>query len=359
MAGTINTTLNDIWKSTMVGDVRSAIGAALYGINHRQTPGAVPINRDGNGLTFFTRPQLNLTDDNASVLRTMVPLLTTEPESIQRMVRKLLDPRQQDLPCSLVDDKLAFIPILTNHLLSCSGWPDPSLDVHTSKPGVYKEEFSLYDSVTDKYSSWNLSTTFRNMVGDPIGLILQTWLDYGSAVFRGDMTPYADFIASNTYDYNTRIYRLVLDRNRRLVQKIACTGASIPLNNPQGNSFNFEHDRPINQGNDQIQVNWRCIGYQYNDHILVREFNAAVGIFNPAMRDANYYLDMVQVPEAALLLFNNMGYPRIDPDSLELQWWVSQDQYEAIMGGFTRTAQATGLTLDPRQYTPPSTIQPD
>ncbi len=31
----------------------------VYGINHRQTPLAIPQNKDHYGLTFFTRPQLN------------------------------------------------------------------------------------------------------------------------------------------------------------------------------------------------------------------------------------------------------------------------------------------------------------
>lgn len=337
----INATLNDIFKTTAVGDVTSAIGNALYGINHRQTPGALPVNRDQHGLTFFTRPQFNLTDDNASVERKFVPLLTTEDLSIQRMVRKLLDPRCE-LDCPVVDQKLAFIPVLTNLLLTCSGWPDPTLDVHTSKPGVYKEEFSMVDSVIDKYSNFNLSLSFRNVQGDPIMSLFDVWQTYMSHLFVGKMMPYPDFIAANEVDYETRIYRLVLDRNRRLVQKIAIANACYPLSNPYGKAFDYDHSRPRNDGFDEIQINFRCNGYEYNDPILVQEFNHVVGYFNEDMREDRRDALMIQVPAGALQIFNNRGYPYIDPDTMELQWWVSRNQYDATMAGFSRTVSAIG-----------------
>ena len=65
---TINTTLNDVLRTTSIGSRDTAIGDAYYGINHRGSPAPISINRDTHGLTFFTRPQLNLTPDNASVL---------------------------------------------------------------------------------------------------------------------------------------------------------------------------------------------------------------------------------------------------------------------------------------------------
>ena len=349
----INTTLNDVFRSTSVGDVRSAIGSVLYGINHRQTPGAVPINRDYHGYTFFTRPQFNLTEDNVSNLRKLVPLLTTEEVSIQRMVRKLLDPRlAEQLPCPIVDDTMAFIPILSNHLLSCSGWPDPTLDYYTSKQGVYKEEFSFIDGTMDQFSAYNISTTFRNMVGDPVMLIFVTWLWYMQALYKGEMIPYPDMIRGNEIDYNTRIYRVVLDKNKRLVQKIACCGAAFPVSAPEGQAFNFEHDQPRNASNDSIQINFRAMGYNYDDHIVIREFNMAVGTFNPNMRDDRINDKMIQLSPAELSVFNNRGYPRIDPDTLEMQWWVTPGQYSAIMAAYARNAGAVGAPTDPDQYAP-------
>jgi hypothetical protein len=342
MAQTIQTTLSDIYRLTALGDPSTAVGVTLFGINHRRTPMAVPINRDDHGLTFFTRPQLNLTDDNASALRQMVPLLTTADVSIQRMVRKLLDPRI-DLPSAIVDDQMVFMPMLTNLLLSCTGWPDPSLDVHHTKPGVRKEVQSIVDSVTDQYGEFNLQTSFRNMEGDPVLLLFKMWQDYMSAVFTDELMPYPDFIAMNEIDYNTRVYRLVLDRNRRIVQKIACCGAAFPLNVPFGAAIDYTHEHPINANNHEVQIRFECNGYRYNDHIIVRDFNAAVGIFNPGMRD-NPAAKMIQIPQELLSLFNSRGYgyPYIEPDTLELQWFATPDQYNTVTLGYQRTIEALG-----------------
>jgi hypothetical protein len=341
MSNKINTSLNDVFKSTPLGDVDSAIGTLFYGINHRQTPNPVPINKDGYGLTFFTRPQLNLRTENIRAERTFIPLLTNEPESIQRIIRCYLDPRlnydsNNSFGTTLVDHQGAFMPLLTNHLLACTGWPDPILETFTSKPGAYKEVYSMVDSSLDIYSAYDITATFRNMVGDPITSLFLYWLQYQASVFKGVMVPYPDFLVQNEIDYNTRIYRLVLDKNKRFVQKIACTGAAYPISVPIGGAFNFEAGKPINQTNDQIQINFRCMGACYQDDIVVHEFNKVVGIFNPSMRDEYYKLVMQQVPVEALSTFNSTGYPHINPDTYELCWYVPKDQYSRVMAAYER-----------------------
>ena len=95
----IDATLGEILGLSPLGDPNSSMGAALYGINHRSAPSAIPISREQHGLVLFTRPQLNLTSQNVRALRQLIPLLTAEPVSIQRMVRKLLDPRLSFLDC--------------------------------------------------------------------------------------------------------------------------------------------------------------------------------------------------------------------------------------------------------------------
>ena len=345
----INTTLNDVFKSTPLGNYKSSIGTALYGINHRQTPGRVPINQDGYGLTLMTRPQLNMSTGNLRALRQFIPLLTVNETSIPRMIRKLLDPRLASgdgkLDCPLMDDKCAFIPILSNHMLSSSGWPDPFVEVHTSKPGVYKETFSIVDGVVEQYHSFDISTTFRNMLGDPITALVYVWCLYMAAVFRGDMVPYPDFIAYNEIDYNTRIYRLVLDRTKRFVQKIACTGAAFPKNVPLGQAFNFEHDHPINSANDQIGIQWQANGVCYQDPIVIYEFNKTVAIFNPDMSDASGRTSVQLLSPSELQLFNNRGYPRINPDTMEMEWYASIQDYNTVMSAFTRNS----LALKPKK----------
>lgn len=86
--------LDDYFQTTSIGSLDKAIGNNLYGINHRQTPGLVPSNKDTYGLTFFVRPQLNMQSDNIRNMRIFSPLLSSNPLTMQRFVRTTLDPRQ-------------------------------------------------------------------------------------------------------------------------------------------------------------------------------------------------------------------------------------------------------------------------
>lgn len=346
----INTTLNDVYKSTVLGDHQRAMGLALYGLNHRQTPQAIPINRDMHGYIFFTRPQLNMTDQNLRAERKFAPLMDRNSLSIPRYIRRMLDPRlpPERYPCPVADDKQAFIPLLTNLCTTCSGWPDPTLDMYTSRPGVQKEVFQYIDSEINNYGSYDLSVTFRNMPGDPITAMIDYWMLYSSRVFEGMMVPYPDMIALNEVDHQTRVWRLVMDKSKRFVQKIGCTGVSVPRSNPMGAAFNFDSNKPLNQGADELQFTFPSVGFCYNDPILVAEFNEVVAIFNPDMRAlaaGQQPQEHVRVEPADLQLLNSDGYPYIHPDTMELSWYLPTTAYNARVSGILRNAQALGIAV--------------
>jgi len=330
--------VEQVWQQTAVGSIQTAIGDNIYGINHRQTPGSIGINRDYYGLTFLTRPRMNLSPDNIRVVRQFGPLLSIVPNSYQRIVRCLLDPtlaQTQGISSDFVDPQQAFIPLLTNTLLSCTGWPDVEVQSFEAHAGVAKETYGFVDSVVEQYGTYDITATFRNIPGDPILLMMMTWLWYASLVYRGMIIPYPDALLANEIDYCTRIYRLVLDPSRRFVTKIAATGASYPTNAPYGAAINHDADHPINQNNAQIAITFRSYGVMYMDDILVDEFNRTTGLFNDGMQASQFKGSpgnqtnphYTKVPLAALPIFNNRGYPRINPVTYELEWWVDTQEY--------------------------------
>lgn len=342
--------LEDFLQNSPNGGIANAIGNNFYGINHRQRPNTVPINKDHYGLTFFVRPQLNLTPDNIRNARIFTPLLTSNNTSIQMIVRCLLDPRLMvgypsigyALKCPFVDEHQAFIPILSNHLKSISGWPDIVLPTNTSKEGAYQESHSMVDGTAVNYSAYDIEATFRNSKGDPIMLLFYIWSLYSTLVYEGTLVPYPDFIVENEIDYNTRIYRLVLDPSKKKVQKIGATGISFPTSLPIGGFFDYSSDKPYNDNNSDITIRFKCLGAQYQDDILIFEFNKTVAVFNPSM-NANkftryirnntnkdiYYLHdtMIQIPDTLLDVFNNRGYARINPENYDLEWWINKSDY--------------------------------
>jgi hypothetical protein len=142
-------------------------------------------------------------------------------------------------------------------------------------------------------------------------------------------------IVANEIDYNTRVYRLVLDHSKQYVTKIACCGAAFPVNSPIGTFFDFNNDRPYFDQIKDISIRLRCTGAIYLDDIVVRSFNKAVSIFNPDMRpllgglSAEETPTMAKIHRRVLPYFNNRGYPRINISNYELEWWIDKPYYDA------------------------------
>lgn len=350
--------IDDYFQSLPIGSVNKAITNNLYGINHQQVPGMVASNKDTYGLTFFVRPQLNLQSENLRNNRILSSLLNTTPMSIQMYTKCMLDPRLMagykpshnitggvpPINCPLVDNEQAFIAVLTNNLNSISGWPDIVLPTFTSKTGVYNEQYSQVDGVTKYYESFDLDANFRNTRGDVILSLFYTWAHYMSLAFEGKVLPYLDYIAENMIDSNTRVYRLVLDQHKEVVKKIAATGIAFPLTVPTGGFFDFNNDKPYNDQNKDISIRFRCLGVDYLDDILIKEFNATVVIFNPQMADGLRETSMIKINKNIKSLFNNRGYARIDPNTYRLEWWVTKTQFE------NRTNSIINNTLIPSDY---------
>ena len=379
--------------ATPIGSSQAALTNNLYGINHQNIQGTIPEDRDSQGLVFFTRPCLNLTTGNLRNVRQMSSLLTTNPNSIQRYVRCMLDPRThlnssnysnyqvltdtgelteygekfmtkndfstdqamihvalQELQasgnpalkgiknyqnyinptvtkCPFVDEELAFMPLLSNTIKSLKGWPDPVLPNFTSKEGLKKEQWGIGDGSLEIYNSFDLDAQFRNIRDKPTLFLFETWVRYISLVFEGMLDPYFDFLIENEIDYNTRIYRLVLDESKTFVKMISACGAAFPMAIGIGSYFDYDSSQKYNTDNRDLSIRFQCFGAMYNDDILIKEFNETVGIFNSNMKkfmkNPNTNHGMVEIPYNLLHLFNNRGYPYIDPNTMQLKWYIS------------------------------------
>jgi len=346
--------IDDYFAASNFGSLERAIGNNLYGIRTQPGYGVVPSASDSQGFTFFTRPQLNLQSDNLRLDRLFYPLLSGNELSIQRYVRTLLDPRLvvgynrsgikvPGISSPLLDNDMAFISIMSNNLVSISGFPDIALPTYTSKEGLYKESQSMGDGITSVYNSYDVDATFRNTIGDTIIYSMYIWVTYISMVFQGRLSPYPDFILENEIDYNTRIYRVVLDKNRNTVKKIFATGASFPITVPTGAFADYSNDQPLTQVNKEFTIRFKCDGFISFDDILIYEFNKAVGIFNPGMRDGQRNTAMVKVPMSLRAVFDNKLYPRINPDNLELEWWAKTEVFNTT----SKELISSGIPTEP------------
>lgn len=362
--------VNRVTRDGGFGNLKSAVTGLFYGHNHAGIGNAAPANNEHHGYTFFTRPRLRLSYDNIISDRSFTPMLSTTNESIPRAVRAILDPlgayggsataiygsktkqgaeskkataNNDFYGSSMIDPLCAFIPLLSNTLISLNGWPDPYMDTYTTRSGMYREEWSMVDSPAKIFNSFDLSSNFRNVVGDPVGYLIHAWTQYASLVKEGVFVPYPDSMIENEVDYNTRIYRVVLDPSKTFVTRIAACGAAFPTSNSVGSAYNYDEHTPYNRDIDQISVSWKCMGAMYYDPLVVRQFNRTTYMFNPDIA----FLDKrvvgkdgvvrmprgyVIIPRSQRLLFRNQGYPIINEDTMELEWWISEADYRAVVG---------------------------
>lgn len=378
----IPSSLDQIFERLPIGSVRKAMGNNLYGINFRQTGAFEPRNKDSQGFVFFTRPQLNLDLYNIINYRGFYNLLNDAPASYQRFTRLTLDPRlsfygsgdnyslglqdalkdggktiqDTSLTSPFVNPKNIFIPTLTNHINTLSGWPDMTAPSFTSQAGAYGEEYSMIDGIMNNYESFDLDISFRNTKGNPLIYFFYVWVKYMTLVYEGVLDPYMDFIVENELDYCSRIYRVILDTQKKYVTQIACTGGSYPINVPTGSIFDFNNDQPLNVQNSEINIRFKSMGFLAFEDIIKFYFNSAVAIGNPEMAmllrdDSNatgnsisrsdpfvvYRSNgMAKIPHAFALGMDNIdspffslnyrAYPWINLNTSEMEWWVDESR---------------------------------
>lgn len=335
--------LDNYFASSAIGSLDKAIGNDIFGFNQFSTGSLVPINKETYGLTFIVRPQLNLQSGNIRASRIFSSLLNSQEYSVQRTVRGTLDPRYQrgffmkthrsePHSCPLVDPKQAFIPVLTNNLKSLSGWPDAVVPTYSSAPGLYKEVYSMVDGSMNIWGEFDLDLTFKNLRGDIIPYMFYIWARYPTLCFDGTFMPYLDFMIERELDYTTRIYRILLDQDKRTVTKVIACGAAFPISVPTGMFGDFNSETPLIDQNKDITIRFRCMGMEIFDDVLIKEFNDTVCIFNEDMKDENREVNMVALSHNSIMHgFKNRGYPRINPDTSQLEWWYDQDKVEALV----------------------------
>ena len=192
------------------------------------------------------------------------------------------------------------------------------------------------DSTYQPTAAFNLNAAFGNIDGDVLTTLFGLMLEYSSGVRTGLFLPRPINMYTNTIDYQMRCYRFILDPTRRYVRKYGIANACFPTNDSMGMIMNIGGNQPLVTDNDQLNIQFQANVASYNDPIIIQEFNDLVRIFNPDMQPYNPYRDeylpkgyqsmMMLTPEIAGLM-NFDGYPQIDPNTYEFQWWVYSEDY--------------------------------
>lgn len=324
--------------------------------------------QDSNGYVFFTRPMMNLSTYNIGRMTNLYNLISTDKKSIANYIRQTLDPRvisdenkdPTTIQSPLVNQNCGFIPILTNSLISLAGWPDIMASSYTSNEGWGREQWSIFDGIINVNNSYVLDCTFSNALGEAVIIMIQTWLRYMDNVFQGYMVPYLDFIAENEIDYNTRIYRVILDRTQSYCKKICACGASFPLNIPTGREFDYHYLDVYLQQNKEFSVEFQCNGFIQNEPYLIKDFNMTTAIFNSRLRDwmlnENFNRNVLSHTTINYAVVNPLDEPIltsiltpiIDPNDLSFLWLAdkSNPKYQLYVDKYKKRIYSANTKSD-------------
>lgn len=330
--GRSDSTLDNISQANGMGITDTANSANLYGFNHQKRN--IPLSKvtEQQGFVFFTRPDLRLTYDNLIRDRIMALMLNSDEESLWRWVRSTLSPRDfsKRYMSRLTDDRNPFIPILSNNITTLSGWSSNGIDTWQSSAGEGGEQTIQGDGFANDYSAGSLTATFSNQIGDPINHLFHVWVRYILLVKNGTLDPYMDNIIYDRMDYNTRIYRVVLDSSKQFITHISACGAGFPVNHNLASKSDYNKESPFSDENDKVSINFSTVGMIYDDPILIKEFNDLVWMYNPGMVSGNPAKTHVKLTGDIKAMFNTVGLPYINDANGQLEWYVSKADYAAI-----------------------------
>lgn len=323
--------------------------------------GVVPTTaKDNKKLIFFTRPQLNFSDDNLLFSRRLLPLLENgdnASRSINRYIRCMLDPTlqyghtdditrrvaQPIINSSLVDQYNPFIPVLSNSLTNLTGWPDTVVPTKSSTPGIRKEVQSMVDGTNEIYGEFDLDATFINGKGEAALKMFNFWETIMTTNFANETKPYFSLLLENEIDYNTRIYVIILASDNKTIKRVACTGASFPTNDPNGKMFDYTKGGVVSSENNTFSIRFKSNGAIYNDPAVLQDFNDTMDMFNLDMANmhdqqskrgnkwfsptvpSQQLHNLVKVPDELLTTFDFNMYPSINIMTNELEWYVDKN----------------------------------
>lgn len=253
-------------------------------------------NNEHAGLTFITRPKLNLASGNLRQNRVLNMLDTRDPKTIQFMIRCLLDTKfaysneilQLASESPLLDVRCPFLTPLTNCLESISGFPSANIETYTTDGGFFSEDLTFAAGSDRNRKSFDLQLSFVDIQGGIIAALIQMWMEYITAVTLGEMIAYSEDIDYQRINYTVSLYRFLLDPSKRYITRwCKCTGG-FPISRPSGAVFDMTTSEIFVEAAKKFSVTFKFnhMGVE-NDPIILKEFNMLVSRYYESVKTAD------------------------------------------------------------------------
>lgn len=294
--------LNKIYMAANESAFRGTGAGSFYGqyqvvlkYTDRFGYNVLPTNTELKGLTFITRPKLNLSTSSLRQDRILATLDTKKQDTIPFMIRALLDTNLGQAGSwfsslvknsMLVDHRNPFITPLGNCLQSISGWPDKVMDVETTDGGFHSEDFTMARGHDRLNKSYDLTLTFRDIQGGVILGLLLYWFHWFDLATKGQVVAYPEDILERRLCYTCSIYRFTLDPSTRVISKWAKATGCFPKSVPIGACFNLNEGEQYISSAATLSVPFQVNKIEYMDPIIFNEFNRLVRRYYPDITNA-------------------------------------------------------------------------
>lgn len=276
----------------------------------------VQTNAETIGLTFFTRPQLNMTTESVRQDRTLSLLDTMDPMNFQFAIRCNLDTRFGRSPevapiaatSPWLNPESPFNIPLGNTIIGMSGWPDFNLEYETTDPGYFGEDMTMVRGSDRGRRTYDLTCTFRDIQGSFILSYLWYWQHAMALQMEGAIVAYPEDREANRLNYTCSIYRLILDPSHRTITKWAKATGCYPVSVPIGESYNFGPEDHYTHTAQNFTVPFKVNHVAYMDPSDLRAFNTLVERY----AGTNLLKDSSRTPAPVTAAANFSGLPYID-----------------------------------------------
>lgn len=251
---------------------------------------AFPLNAEHAGLTFITRPKLNLHSGSIVGERRLKCLDTTDPLSTAFYLRCLLDTKfaynNEDLvkQCPLINYYSPFNALLSNSITDITGFPDFSLDFETTDGGYQSENYSFPIGSDMCRKSHDISINVRDIPNGTLTSMFLIWILWIHLMNKGIVSPYKRDSDELVMPFTVSIYRFTLDVTRYRIVKWSKSTGCTPKSLPIGAMFNRNSNEIISNAATKFTVPFNANFTEYCDPISLAEFNMLVKRYNGKSR---------------------------------------------------------------------------
>lgn len=322
-------------ESVAIGAGRGSgqyVTQTLLSKHDRYGQSAVQLNSEMVGLTFFTKPRLNMTTQSLRQDPTLAMLDTLDPLSWMFSLRCNLDTefakseqgRNAAAFCPWFNDTSAFNVPLGNHLIGISGWPDFSVEYETTQSGYFSEDMTMVRGSDMGRRTYDLSCTFRDVQGGYIMAYFYYWLIAMTLQMEGTIVAYPDDRDANRLNYTCSIYRFVLDPSMRTITKWAKATGCFPVSVPIGDVFNFGPGDSFIHTSQQFTIPFKANNIRYQDPRHLSAFNHLVKRY--AGKDFGTNNERIKTTQAASQNFTGLPFIDLFSGTNELMWLALQEE---------------------------------